>query len=69
MLAAVVSPPAALAEPIRTVEPAVVATIPHDVGAYSEGLVADGAALYEATGEFGRSQLRQVDPVGGEVLH
>ena len=23
---------------------------------------ADGAALYEATGEFGRSQLRQVDP-------
>lgn len=68
VVAVVVFPPAALAEPVRTVEPTVVATIPHDVGAYSEGLVADGAALYEATGEFGRSQLRQVDPNTGAVI-
>jgi glutamine cyclotransferase len=68
VVAALASPPAALAEPARTVEPTVVATIPHDVGAYSEGLVADGAVLYEATGEFGRSQLRQVDPNTGAVI-
>lgn len=48
--------------------PTVVAVVPHDPGAYSEGLEFDGPALYEATGEVGKSELRQVDPVTGDVI-
>ena len=50
------------------VVPQVVATVPHDPAAYSEGLEFDGPVLYEATGEVGKSQLREVDPVTGRVI-
>ncbi|MGK2854240.1 MAG: glutaminyl-peptide cyclotransferase [Microbacteriaceae bacterium] len=60
--------PVALAEPAPVIIPAVVAVLPHDRGAYSEGLEFDGPALYEATGEVGKSELRQVNPVTGAVV-
>lgn len=60
--------PAAHAEPVPIIEPTIVGVIPHDPGAYSEGLEFDGPALYEATGEVGKSELRQVDPVTGAVI-
>ena len=45
----------------------VLAELPHDSTAYSEGLELDGAVLWEATGEAGQSQLRQLDPANGAV--
>src|ERR1700751_3465945 len=48
--------------------PEVIAEIPHDSGAFTQGLVFDEARLYESTGQLGRSQLRELDPETGEVL-
>jgi len=45
-----------------------VETRPHDVTAYTEGLVLGDDRLYESTGLYGQSTLREVDPVTGEVL-
>ena len=38
----------------------VVATYPHDRGAFTQGLVYAGGALYESTGLYGRSSVRRV---------
>ena len=53
---------------VPVIAPTVLAVSPHDPAAFSEGLEFDGPALYEATGEVGKSQLRQVDPETGQVL-
>lgn len=62
------APPQAQAEAVPVIVPTIVSTMPHDPGAYSEGLEFDGPALYEATGEAGKSELRQIDPDTGAVL-
>jgi glutamine cyclotransferase len=49
------------------IQPTILAEIPHDPAAYTEGLEIDGAALYEATGKAGQSQLREFDPNSGKV--
>lgn len=41
---------------------------PHDQGAFTQGLVFLGDTLYESTGLFGESTLREVDLQSGEVL-
>lgn len=41
---------------------------PHDPTAFTQGLVWDGGVLYESTGLYGRSSLRQVDPTSGDIL-
>ncbi len=46
----------------------VVRTFPHDASAYTQGLVYDGGTLYEGTGKYGRSTLRQVDLKTGKIL-
>ena len=46
----------------------VVATYPHDPGAFTQGLVLDDGVLYEGTGIRGRSELRRVDLESGTVL-
>jgi glutaminyl-peptide cyclotransferase len=48
--------------------PEVIAEIPHDPTAFTQGLVFDGGRLYESTGKLGRSQLRELDPDSGEVV-
>lgn len=58
---------AAPAEPAR-LHVQVIATYPHDPGAYIQGLVLDGDVLYESTGLEGRSSLRRVDVTSGKVL-
>ena len=45
----------------------VVASYPHDPGAFTQGLVFDGPALYEGTGLNGQSSLRRVDLETGRV--
>jgi glutamine cyclotransferase len=48
--------------------PTVIAESPHDPSAFTEGLVFDGPALYESTGQLGESQLRELDAASGKVL-
>jgi glutamine cyclotransferase len=67
ILAAATAAPTAQAEPIPVVEPVVIAVIPHDTAAYTEGLELNGSTLYEGTGLAGQSQVRELDPVNGAV--
>ena len=45
----------------------VLRTLPHDPGAYTQGLVIHDGTFLESTGQYGESQLRQVDIATGEV--
>lgn len=45
----------------------IVETIPHDPGAFTQGLEVAGGILYESTGLWGESSLRAVNPATGEV--
>ena len=45
----------------------VLSTRPHDTSAFTQGLLLYEGELYESTGEFGKSTLRRVDPMTGEV--
>ena len=46
----------------------VLATYPHDIGAFTEGLFYEGGFLYESTGLLGRSSVRKVQLRTGKVL-
>ena len=46
----------------------VVNTFPHDRGAFTEGLYFHEGRLFESTGEFGTSNIREVDLATGRVL-
>lgn len=52
--------------PIQSYE--VVASFPHDPGAFTQGLLFQDGVLYESTGLHGRSSIRKVDPATGKVL-
>lgn len=41
---------------------------PHDIRAFTQGLVYEDGYLYESTGEYGRSTLRKVELETGEVV-
>ncbi|WP_219413151.1 glutaminyl-peptide cyclotransferase [Pseudonocardia nigra] len=59
---------AAPAPTTAVLRPEVLAEVPHDTAAFTQGLeIADGR-LYEGTGLEGRSQLRELDPATGAVL-
>ncbi len=45
----------------------VVRSFPHDTGAFTQGLAVVGDTLFESTGNYGRSSLRQVALHTGEV--
>lgn len=49
-------------------EPTLVATIPHDPRAYTQGLFVRGGRLWESTGEEGSSEIRETDIATGRVL-
>jgi glutamine cyclotransferase len=59
---------AAPSQPIERLKVKVLATVPHDTRAYTQGLVWTDGALYESAGHYGESTLRQVDPKTGQVL-
>jgi glutaminyl-peptide cyclotransferase len=50
-----------------TVRPEIVATYPHDPGAFTQGLLLYQGKLYESTGLLGRSSLRRVVLTTGVV--
>lgn len=66
-LAVLVLMSACASEPVD-IEPEVVARFPHDRGAFTQGLLLAQGKLYESTGLYGRSSLREVDPDSGEVI-
>jgi glutaminyl-peptide cyclotransferase len=68
--------PAPSATPAPTIDPTrdvvthtyrIVNVFPHDPQAFTQGLIADGNTLYESTGLNGRSSLREVDLITGNV--
>jgi glutamine cyclotransferase len=52
---------------VPVLHPQVLAEIPHDTSAFTEGFEIDDGVLYESTGLEGRSQLRELDPQTGTV--
>lgn len=67
------SGPAAQPEPdpssqVERLVPEVLAEIPHDPAAFTQGFEVDGPTLLEGTGIAGSSQLRELDPATGELL-
>jgi glutaminyl-peptide cyclotransferase len=46
----------------------VLASLPHDTTAFTEGLQRDGTTLWEGTGLAGLSELRELDPTTGAVV-
>lgn len=46
----------------------VVRTLPHDPGAFTQGLLLHDGYIYESTGLYGHASLRKVDPETGEVV-
>ncbi len=48
--------------------PEVLNTYPHDPNAFTQGLLLYGGDLFESTGLFGQSSLREVDLETGEVV-
>ena len=48
--------------------PEIVERIPHDPSAWTQGLVLDGDRLFESTGRYGESALRELDRDSGAVI-
>ena len=54
-------------EPLRLVA-RIEEVLPHDAGAFTQGLVLRDGLFYESTGLYGQSTVRIVDPATGQVL-
>lgn len=54
--------------PVEQLLVEVVGRRPHDRTSYTEGLVLAGGRLFESSGQYGKSTLREVQPQSGEVL-
>lgn len=55
-------------QPVQLLTPEVISVRDHDPAAYTQGLLFYDGSLYESTGLYGESTLREVDPDTGEVL-
>jgi glutamine cyclotransferase len=53
---------------LRRIRPEIVRVIDHDPGAFTQGLLFANDRLYESTGSWGESSLRQLCPDTGNVL-
>src|SRR2546425_5958881 len=61
------SRPPPVPQAVEALRVRVVRTLPHDRGAFTQGLLIFDGRLYESTGLLGRSTIRRVDPEGGQV--
>ncbi|NBC37864.1 glutaminyl-peptide cyclotransferase [Novosphingobium sp. FSY-8] len=66
-LAACQAAPARAPAAVPVAEAQALRVLPHDTGAFTEGLFIDGDTLFESTGMEGRSSLRRVDLETGRV--
>jgi len=57
-----------LEAPVKLYVPEVISVIEHDPEAFTQGVLLYDGSLYESTGRYGESTLREVDPATGEVL-
>ncbi len=46
----------------------IVSTLPHDATSYTQGFQLVDGRLFESSGQFGESALREIDPKDGKVL-
>jgi glutamine cyclotransferase len=53
---------------VPVVRPVLLDTIPHDPEAFTQGLIYRDGCLYESTGLYGKSSLRQMSP-DAKILH
>ena len=53
---------------VQRLVPKILNTYPHDPDAFTQGLIFYEGKLFESTGQYGESSLREVDPTTGEVL-
>jgi len=54
--------------PVVRMAPQIIRTLPHDPGAYTQGLILHQGRFYESTGRYGTSTVREVDVETGTVL-
>ena len=54
--------------PVAQLEYELRRTLPHDPEAYTQGLLIHDGVFYESTGQYGESDVRQVDIATGRVL-
>ncbi len=50
------------------IRPQIVAELPHDTGAFTQGLIWIDGRLFESTGLYGHSSLRELNPSTGAVI-
>ena len=61
--------PAQVAPPqVPVTKAKIIARLPHDAAAFTQGFFFRDGAFYESTGHVGRSTIRKVDPKTGKVL-
>jgi len=53
---------------VENLVPKILAIRPHDTTAYTEGLFWEQGTLYESTGNYGSSDLRQLNPDTGAII-
>jgi len=53
--------------PVHTVQPEITARLPHDPKAFTQGLLFEEEVWLESTGQYGASDLREVDRATGQV--
>ncbi|WP_353247889.1 glutaminyl-peptide cyclotransferase [Salinisphaera sp. T31B1] len=58
---------AGCAEPVAQERARILASYPHDPGAFTQGLLIHDGKLFESTGQYGQSTLRRVDIDSGRV--
>jgi glutaminyl-peptide cyclotransferase len=46
----------------------IIGTFPHDTSSYTQGLIIYNGSMYEGTGNYGRSKLRQVNMKTGKAI-
>lgn len=56
------------ARPAPVVAPELIATAGHDPGSYTQGLVWHRGRLFESAGQYGASQVRELDPRTGRPV-
>ena len=61
------TPAAQTSEAVQSLTVRVHRAFPHDTSAYTQGLLWSEGKLYESTGQYGRSDLRRLDPETGAV--
>ncbi|MDX2141460.1 MAG: glutaminyl-peptide cyclotransferase [Chloroflexota bacterium] len=53
---------------VEQLTPEIITSFPHDTGSFTQGLLLHDGTFYESAGEYGESDVRQVEIETGEIL-